>query len=600
MHRLRYLFVNHLGLLLILIVTQFICLLFFRYIFYNHTFDWLKIFIELLCIGTITFLGGLFYVHIRTKKELKTFNRMLVIRKDKLEYLSALDNLKNTLLSMNSIELISDAIIQFVKKLFSVQNVKIYLWEDEQGFFIPHPKHLKDESKFYVFDTFLLWLADNDKIFTMEEFHEPKYANIQESAFSFFKKAQASLLVPLTMNNSLLGILTLSSTATKTIFKKSEIEKLYEVQSVAIMSISNATFYSRLINLTENLEIKVRERTRELEETQSQLVMSEKMASLGVMVAGIAHEINTPAGVINGAADNLSQNMEYIFKNIPEISGYLKDPEIQENIQIILNQIHKTDNRAFFDIKNKFKIKKGIQDNLKSSGITESIASDLANFILDNHLQDHEQLLIKLVSKGGEPVIKYLQNLTLLYMNQKNIKYAIKNIVRIVRALKYYSHLDQASFDEADVTEGIDNTLIIMNNQLKHGIQVVRNYTEVPKIYCNLDELNQVWTNIVQNAIQAMKGKGTLTLSVYSKEKKIYIEIQDNGPGIPKDIVDRIWDPFFTTKDQGEGSGLGLGIVKGIIEKHKGHISVRSKPGETTFTILLPTEVEKTDGSSTR
>jgi two-component system, NtrC family, sensor kinase len=595
MHRLRYLFVNHFGLLLVLILMQLLCLLFFRYLFYHNTFNWINISIELFCISAITFSGGLFYVRIRTQKELKTFNRMLVIRKDKLEYLSALDNLKNTLLSMNSIESISDAIIQFVKNLFSVQSVKIYLWEDEEGFFIPHPKHLKDNSKFYVFDPFLLWLADNDKIFTVDEFQEPKYAQIQESAFSFFEKAQASLLVPLTMNNSLLGILTISNTTTKAIFKKSEIEKLYEVQSVAIMSISNATFYSRLINLTENLELKVRERTRELEETQSQLVMSEKMASLGVMVAGIAHEINTPAGVINGAADNLSQNMEYIFKNIPEISGYLKDPEIQEHIQVILNQIHQTDNRVFFDVKNKFKIKRGIQDNLKNAGINESIASDLSNFIIDNHLQDQEELLIQLVSKGGEPVVKYLQNLTLLYMNQKNIKYAIKNIVRIVRALKYYSHLDQASFAEADVTEGIDNTLIIMNNQLKHGVHVIRNYTEVPKIYCNLDELNQVWTNIVQNAIQAMKGKGTLTISVYGKEKKIHIDIQDNGPGIPENIIDRIWDPFFTTKDQGEGSGLGLGIVKGIIEKHRGHISVRSKPGETTFTILLPTEVEKTD-----
>jgi two-component system NtrC family sensor kinase len=156
--------------------------------------------------------------------------------------------------------------------------------------------------------------------------------------------------------------------------------------------------------------------------------------------------------------------------------------------------------------------------------------------------------------------------------------------------------LDQSSYGEADITDGIENTLIILHNQIKQGIEIIRNYNPVPKVYCNIDELNQVWTNLINNAIHALKKsinpKITVTTSTKDLAGKQYVvvTISDNGTGINHEIKDRIWDPFFTTKDQGEGSGLGLGIVKGIIEKHKGTIKVESEPGKTHFMVYLPIE----------
>jgi two-component system, NtrC family, sensor kinase len=209
-------------------------------------------------------------------------------------------------------------------------------------------------------------------------------------------------------------------------------------------------------------------------------------------------------------------------------------------------------------------------------------------FLVENNLLDHEEDILFLINISGQGILDFLKHANSLDRNLKNIKFGIKNIVRIVRALKYYSHLDQASFADANLIEGIENILIILNNQLKHGIEIEKDFQPISLVPCNLDELNQVWTNIIQNASQALKGKGKIKISTFEEPPFVVLEIADNGSGIPADIIDRIWDPFFTTKDQGEGTGLGLGIVKGIIDKHKGKIFVRSKPGETVFKIMLP------------
>jgi signal transduction histidine kinase len=354
------------------------------------------------------------------------------------------------------------------------------------------------------------------------------------------------------------------------------------------MSLSNAIFYARSTALTENLENKVKERTKALEEAQSQLIMSEKMASLGVMVAGIAHEINTPTGVINGAADNMEVNLHHLILQFPEAIEFFQDQEFTRKYLTIVDQILADNTRDTLDPKERFKKKREIRDRITSQGLSPLLADDFSNFIVEKNFFKNEDALLEIVKIGGKKILELLNHTTGINRNLKNIKYAIKNIVRIVRALKYYSHLDQASHADADLIEGIENTLIIFHHQLKLGITIERDLQPIPLVPCNLDELNQVWTNIIQNAIHAMKGKGILKISSYLEEPFVCIEIGDNGSGIKPEILDRIWDPFFTTKDQGEGSGLGLGIVKGIIEKHKGKISATSKPGETKFKIQLP------------
>jgi signal transduction histidine kinase len=159
--------------------------------------------------------------------------------------------------------------------------------------------------------------------------------------------------------------------------------------------------------------------------------------------------------------------------------------------------------------------------------------------------------------------------------------------------LKGYSHLDQAKVSATDLHEGIENTLVILHSELKYGINVIRDYAELPAVPVYVDELNQVWTNLIHNAVQALGGKGEILIETRVADDKtegalVSITVQDNGPGIPPDVMPRIFEPFFTTKPKGEGTGLGLGIVKQIVDKHGGKIDVTSKPGCTRFTVRLP------------
>lgn len=140
----------------------------------------------------------------------------------------------------------------------------------------------------------------------------------------------------------------------------------------------------------------------------------------------------------------------------------------------------------------------------------------------------------------------------------------------------------------ANLIDGIETVLTLYDNQIKQGVEVIRNYRDLPPILCYPDELNQVWTNLIHNALHAMANRGTLTVEVTQEGQQAKISITDSGSGIPPEIQSKIFDPFFTTKPPGEGSGLGLDIVKKIIIKHSGQIAVESQPGRTTFSVLLP------------
>jgi signal transduction histidine kinase len=157
--------------------------------------------------------------------------------------------------------------------------------------------------------------------------------------------------------------------------------------------------------------------------------------------------------------------------------------------------------------------------------------------------------------------------------------------------------MDQAPIQEVNIHEGLDNTLIILQSKLKEGVAVRREYSaDLPRVQAYGSELNQVWTNIIDNAIAAMKGHGELILRTYGDSQGVVIEIEDNGPGIPEANLSKLFDPFFTTKPPGEGTGLGLNISHNIVvHKHKGKLVVNSRPGSTCFKIKLPFNLEATE-----
>jgi signal transduction histidine kinase len=167
---------------------------------------------------------------------------------------------------------------------------------------------------------------------------------------------------------------------------------------------------------------------------------------------------------------------------------------------------------------------------------------------------------------------------------------ATDRAAKIVFALKNYARYDHSGEKVfANITEGIETILTLYHNQLKLGIEIIRNYQpNLPSLWCYPDELNQVWTNLIHNAIQAMENTGTITIDINHQPENLTISISDTGPGIPPEILPHIFEPFFTTKPAGLGSGLGLDIVNKIIEKHTGKITVATQPGRTTFTITLP------------
>jgi signal transduction histidine kinase len=186
------------------------------------------------------------------------------------------------------------------------------------------------------------------------------------------------------------------------------------------------------------------------------------------------------------------------------------------------------------------------------------------------------------------PLVGCLQELVLLRRNGLAISTAIGTINRIVSALRAYCHLDQTRVDAVNIHDGIETTLVILGSRLKHDVKVVRRFAELPPVPVYVDELNQVWTNLIVNAADAAGEQGEIVLESEHVGDEVVVRVIDGGPGIPAEVLPRIFKPFFTTKPKGMGTGLGLGICRRIVEKHGGRIEAVSKPGRTCFSVHLP------------
>jgi len=192
-------------------------------------------------------------------------------------------------------------------------------------------------------------------------------------------------------------------------------------------------------------------------------------------------------------------------------------------------------------------------------------------------------------------VLKRSSSLLTVFKLTVEIETSTRRISDLVRAIKEYSYMDQAPLQDVDVHQGIESTLTILGHWLKRGVTVVRDYDpSLPRVCAYGSELNQVWTNLIDNAIGAMHGEGEIRIRTARENDSVLVEIGDNGPGIPKEIQPRIFEPFFTTKPVGEGTGLGLDTVYRIVTRHHGDIRVESKPGDTRFRVRLPVTQPRT------
>ena len=333
--------------------------------------------------------------------------------------------------------------------------------------------------------------------------------------------SQSIIYLPLQVKNRVIGVISVQSFS-ENAYQMHHLDILRTLAAYAAIAIDNSSAYLQLNETNEELLSTL----ENLKQTQTQLVQSEKMASLGQLTAGVAHEINNPINFVSAGISSLSANYH--------------------DLNALLQKYNQ----------------------LKAGG-------------------DNEKILQELEELKNELELEYL--LEEIPQLLSSIREGAQRTTEIVKSLRNFTRLDEDQLKQTNVHEGLDSTLIILRNQLGNRIELIREYTSLPTVTCYPGQLNQVFMNLLTNALQAIEGEGKVWIRTALEGKEIKISICDNGKGMSEAVKNRIFEPFYTTKEVGEGTGLGLSISYGIIEKHKGKIEVESTEGEgTSFHIYLP------------
>lgn len=356
----------------------------------------------------------------------------------------------------------------------------------------------------------------------------------------------------------------------------------------------------KLNRLNNELEDKVAERTRDLEDAnyelesaiedlkaaQTQLIYTEKMAVLGQLVAGIAHEINTPLGIINSAGGTIDRILRNELYNVIDFCNRSSE----EVCELYSNLVKKSKNNADTQSNaEKRMLRRRYFEAAEENRI--KVDDEIIEKLIDLDYKEETDDFIKLVSKPENiEAIKAAYNTAVLHKSVGMIRVSTEKASKVILALKTYSRKVTCSeMVPFDVVNDVETVLTLYYNQMKYGIEIIRDYEEVPPVLCFPDKLHQIWVNILNNALQVMNYKGILKISISNDGDKVKVSIANNGPAIPDDIINMIFEPFFTTKKLGEGTGLGLDIVKRILDEIGGSINVETNPEVTTFNVWLKT-----------
>jgi signal transduction histidine kinase len=341
----------------------------------------------------------------------------------------------------------------------------------------------------------------------------------------------------------------------------------------------------KMPELTQRLVGVMADRIREVTRVEQQ---RDRLAGLGKLSAGLAHELNNPASAAKRATSLLRDAFKRIKDAVQELGKHqltaAQKSEIERLEASFLQPAQDPlDTLAISDLEDQ------IDSLLRSHGQSDlwQLASDLAHRGVKPEVL--ESLFATLDADVARAALVRIAASVEIANLLNEIESSTSRISDLVRAVKEYTYMDQTPAQSVDVVKGLENTLTILHHKLKRGVTVRREYEKVPLLVNSFgSELNQVWTNIIDNAIDAMGGKGELRVRTYRDDTCVVVEIADNGPGILPEVKAHIFEPFFTTKGVGEGTGLGLDTVQRIVKKHRGTIQVNSKPGDTRFQVFLP------------
>ncbi len=350
---------------------------------------------------------------------------------------------------------------------------------------------------------------------------------------------------------------------------------LTDVELVAISKEAFNTVVSNSAAATRALFDVSLQRWRELEE---RLKQSERMAQIGVLTAGLAHEMNNPASAVHRGASELGPAIDRYQMAFAAIPHGVVVPSLPDHThRPVLSGIERADRET------------AVEDALGNRGITEGWR--LAGALVDAGITEDDIAAIE--ADHAVEVVGALAAAAEVRSLLAEVEEGARRMSELITALKSYSFLDQAPVLAVDVTRGIEDTLLILRSKM-NGIKIERNYDpDLRPITAYGSQLNQVWTNLIDNASDALADSGTpdpvITIETASDDDNVIVRISDNGPGIPPAVIDRIFEAFYTTKEPGRGTGLGLDTSYSIIVKqHRGDISVASEPGKTVFTVTIP------------